>query len=136
MIRSRVRSASIGPLQTGTIRVDLNAASVWGGFRLKSRISERNPTTIIRILHLAPERHRADVQRLGRLLPVSVELFKGLSNQALFVFLQVERVDGADAGQALRDFGRELAYGDVVPLARMTARSIACSSSRTLPGQA
>ena len=43
MIRSHVRSASIRPLQTGKIRVDLNAASVWGGFRLKSRISERNP---------------------------------------------------------------------------------------------
>ena len=44
------------------------------------------------LLHLAPQRHRADVQGLRCLLAIAVETFQRLADQTLLLLLQIERL--------------------------------------------
>src|SRR5688572_14131640 len=64
------------------------------------------------LLHFSPESHRTDVQRFCRPAPVAVEPLERLSDQTLFVRLQVEGVAELGARPALRKFRRQLADGD------------------------
>jgi len=86
---------------------------------------------------LAPERVRSDAEDARRLLAVARQKRKDAQDvPPLNLGQRQELAVAGRAARRARDLRRQVGLGDLrLALASTTARSIACSSSRTLPGQ-
>src|SRR4051812_17621 len=67
------------------------------------------------LLHLAPERDGADLQRVSSLAPIATKTLEGAFDHGAFLRLEVEAVVGRTQASLLGDLGRQFPDLDAGP---------------------
>jgi hypothetical protein len=67
------------------------------------------------LLHFAPKRHGADLQRVGGLTPIAVKTLERARDHGPFLCLKIEAVVGRTRARLLRDLVRQFAHLDAAP---------------------